>query len=63
MAAVNDMGDAMDPVRIACREREAILRVFGILGTFRAVIEASGTYRWLHDLLRPYGTILSSRPP
>jgi len=62
IAAVNDMGETMDPVRIACRETEAILRVFRILGTFRAVIEASGTYRWLYDLLRPYGTVLLAHP-
>ena len=62
IAAVNDMGEAMDPVRIACREREAILRVFRILGTFRAVIEASGTYRWLYDLLRPCGTVVLAHP-
>jgi transposase len=26
------------------------------------VIEASGTYRWLYDLLRPYGTVLLAHP-
>ena len=29
---------------------------------FRAVIEASGTYRWLYDLLRPHGTVLLAHP-
>ena len=62
IAAVNDMGESMGPVRTACRETEAILRVFRVLGTFRAVIEASGTYRWLYDLLRPHGTILLAHP-
>jgi transposase len=33
-----------------------------MLGPFRAVIEASGTYRWLYDLLRPYGTVLLAHP-
>ena len=29
---------------------------------FRAVIEATGTYRWLYDLLRPYGGIVLAHP-
>jgi transposase len=33
-----------------------------VLKPFRAVIEASGTYRWLYDLLRPYGTVLLAHP-
>ena len=45
VAAVNDVGEVMDPVRISCREAQAILDVVHVLGTFRAVIEASGTYR------------------
>jgi transposase len=62
MAAVNDTGEAMDPVRICCRETQSILDVVYALGTFRAVIEASGTYRWLHDLLRPHGMVLLAHP-
>jgi transposase len=62
MAAVNDAGEVMDPVRISCRETQAILDVVGALGTFRAVIEASGTYRWLYDLLRPHGVVLLAHP-
>jgi transposase len=62
MAAVNDAGEAMDPVRIRCEDTEAILRVVQVLGTFRAVIEASGTYRWHYDLLRPYGAVLLAHP-
>jgi hypothetical protein len=26
------------------------------------MIEGSGTYRWLYDLLRPYGAILLAHP-
>lgn len=62
MAAVNDAGEVMDPVRISCRETQAILDVVRVLGTFRAVIEASGTYRWLYDLLRPHGVVLLAHP-
>lgn len=62
VAAVNDIGEAIDPVRIHCEDTEAIYRIAKTLGPFRAVIEASGTYRWLYDLLRPYGVILLAHP-
>jgi len=62
IAGVNDMGEAMGPVTIRCQDRTAIIEVFKKLGAFRAVIEASGTYRWLYDLLHPYGTILLAHP-
>lgn len=62
IAAVNDTGEAMDAVTIACEDTAAIVEAVKKLGEFRAVIEASGTYRWLYDLLRPYGTILLAHP-
>jgi transposase len=62
LAAVNDMGKAMKPVTIACEDTGAIVEVVQKLAVFRAVIEASGTYRWLYDLLRPYGAILLAHP-
>ena len=62
MASVNDTGEAMKPVTIHCRDTAMILETVKGLGSFRAVIEASGTYRWLYDLLRPYGTILLAHP-
>jgi transposase len=62
MAAVRDNGEVMEPVKIACRETEAIGEVIRSLVPFRAVIEASGTYRWLYDLLRPHGTVLLAHP-
>jgi transposase len=62
MAAVRDNGEIMEPVKIACRETEAIVEVLRSLAPFRAVIEASGTYRWLYDLLRPHGTVLLAHP-
>jgi hypothetical protein len=62
IAAVNDAGEAMSPLRIACQDTAGILRGIRPLKTFRAVIEASGTYRWLYDLLRPYGTVLLAHP-
>jgi transposase len=62
VAAIDDGGEVIDPVRIDCQDTEAILRVVRSLGAFRAVIEATGTYRWLYDLLSPHGTILLAHP-
>lgn len=62
IAAVNDRGEAMDPVTIACQNTAAIVGLFTQIGPFRAVIEASGTYRWLYEVLRPYGTVLLAHP-
>jgi transposase len=62
IAAVNDAGEAMAPVTIRCQDATAIIEAVKNLGAFRAVIEASGTYRWLYDLLRPYGTVLLAHP-
>ena len=62
MAAVRDNGEIMEPVRIACQESETILETIRSLAPFRAVVEASGTYRWLYDLLCPHGTILLAHP-
>jgi len=62
LAAVNDAGEAMNPITIPCADTAAIVNAVRALGSFRAVIEASGTYRWLYDLLRPRGTILLAHP-
>ena len=62
VAAVNDAGEAMNPITIPCSDTAAILNAVKALGSFRAVIEACGTYRWLYDLLRPHGVILLAHP-
>ena len=62
IAAVRDNGEAMEPLRFPCREPEAIRDALRSLGRFRAVIEATGTYRWLYNLLRPHGVILLAHP-
>jgi transposase len=62
IAAVKDDGEVTNPVRISCQETETILGALRTLVPFRAVIEASGTYRWLYDLIRPHGTILLAHP-
>ncbi len=62
MAAVRDNGEIMEPIKIACQDTNGILDVIRSFVPFRAVIEASGTYRWLHDLLRPHGIVLLAHP-
>ena len=62
MAAVKDDGEVVDPQRIDCQDTAAILKAVEDLQPFRAVIEATGTYRWLYDLLSPYGTVLLAHP-
>jgi transposase len=62
VAAVDDAGEAMNAITIRCADTAAIVQVVKKLGSFRAVIEACGSYRWLYDLLRPYGTILLAHP-
>src|SRR6478752_2855941 len=62
IAAVDDSGACWEPRRIDCRDREAIVKAMRSLDPFRAVIEATGTYRWLYDLLAPLGTVLLANP-
>jgi transposase len=61
-AAVNDNGESMNPVSIPCTDTATIVSTVNALGTFRAVIEATGTYRWLYNLLRPHGMVLLAHP-
>jgi transposase len=62
LAAVNDAGQVQAPITLRCTEPEAIVEVVQKLQPFRAVIEATGTYRWLYQLLRPYGGVLLAHP-
>ncbi len=62
LAAVNDSGQATEPRRIDCQDTAGILEALGRLKPFRAVIEATGTYRWFYDLLAPHGTVLVAHP-
>jgi len=62
IAGVNDSGEAFDPVTISCREEEAIVKTVKALTPFRAVVEASASYRWLYNLISPLGTVLLAHP-
>jgi transposase len=58
IAAVHDSGEVRPPVCFECSNIEAIAAVCKELRPFRAVVEATGTYRWLYHLLSPLGTVL-----
>jgi len=62
MAVEDDRGPVGKPRRLACRDEAAIVKAFRKLRPFRAVIEASSSYRWLYDLLEPLGTAAGARP-
>ncbi len=62
LAAVNDSGQVQAPITLHCAEPETIVEAVQKLQPFRAVIEATGTYRWLYQLLRPYGGVLLAHP-
>jgi hypothetical protein len=46
IVAVDDEGNSFGARRIDCQDRPAILETMRSLQPFRAVIEATGTYRW-----------------
>jgi len=48
--------------RIDCDKTAAIHRFFENHQPFRAVMEASGSYRWLYDLLDPLGDVVLAHP-
>lgn len=58
----DEAGAASKPVRIACRDVAAVRRFFSKAIPFRAVIEASSSYRWLYDLLSPMGEVILAHP-
>ena len=62
IAAVHDSGEVRPPVRLQNSETERIKDTFFAFGSFRAVVEATGTYRWFHKLVSPLGTVLLAHP-
>ncbi len=49
-------------VKFKCEEPELIREYFSQLGEFKAVIEASSSYRWLYDLISSYGAVVLAHP-
>jgi transposase len=62
VAVENDQSAVGRPATLRCPDTEKIQSFFENLRPFRAVIEASGSYRWLYDLLSPLGEIVLAHP-
>lgn len=62
VAIENESGLIDKPKTFACKDTKLIHQYFDHLRPFRAVIEASGSYRWLYDLLSLIGEIVLAHP-
>ncbi|MFQ5477428.1 MAG: hypothetical protein ACE5E4_02295 [Candidatus Binatia bacterium] len=61
-ATENDSGVKEKPVSFSCRDTESIRAYFECRVPFKAVIEASSSYRWLYDMLSPFGAVILAHP-
>jgi transposase len=62
VATEDDSGAREKAISFSCRETESIQSFFESRTPFRAVIEASSSYRWLYDLLAPLGEVVLAHP-
>ena len=62
IAVQDERGPVGQPRRFACRDEAAIVAHLSALRPFRAVIEASASYRWLYDRLKPLGEVILAHP-
>ena len=62
LAAVHDSGEVAQPASFGCQDTDTIIKHVKRFKPFRAVIEATSTYRWLYDLLSAEGTVLLAHP-
>jgi transposase len=58
----DDAGRTLALEQMDCRDAQRIARFFDTHRPFRAVIEASSSYRWLYDLLSPRGEVVLAHP-
>lgn len=58
----DDAGLTLALEKMECRDAQRIARFFDTHRPFRAVIEASSSYRWLYDLLSPLGEVVLAHP-
>lgn len=58
----DETGQAVDSRQFSCRDVEAIRTFFSSHRPFKAVIESSCSYRWLHDLLSVLGEVVLAHP-
>ena len=63
VVAVEDEAGGLDkPRRFLCQDEAAVLSFFEKQRPFKAVIEASSSYRWLYERLSPMGQIILAHP-
>jgi len=62
MAVEDERGPVGRARRIACRDVQAIRSAVERWRPFRAVVEASASYRWLYDLVSPQGEVVLAHP-
>jgi transposase len=62
MAVEDEQGPVGRVRRIACRDIEAIRAAVERWRPFRAVVEASASYRWLYDLVSRQGEMVLAHP-
>ena len=63
VVAIEDQsGPLGKPSRFLCRDTTGIEAFFAGHRPFRAVVEASCSYRWLYDLLSPLGEVVLAHP-
>jgi transposase len=62
VCVLKDSGEILKPRRLECRDVHSIKRYFSVFVPFRAVIEASSSYRWLYELLSPLGEVVLAHP-
>jgi len=62
VAMVDDARNRVRPRTYQCSRPGQIAELISKRRPFRAVIEASCAYRWLHDLLVPHGEVVPAHP-
>ena len=62
VATEDDSGAREKPVSFSCRDSESIRTHFEGRVPFKAVIEASSSYRWLYDMLSDLGEVILAHP-
>jgi transposase len=62
IAIETEDGSLGKPESFSCSDVDKILRHMDHYRPFRAVIEASGCYRWLYDALAPMGDVVLAHP-
>ncbi len=62
IAVETESGPVGKPRRLYCKDVQGIYQHFEKLQPFRAVVEASSSYRWLYDLLSPLGEVILAHP-